>query len=57
MKSPYGNPWTRNPYANPKVEAAKAKRMNRKRRLVMNVAIWSGVPAVMMMVAIALMLP
>ncbi|MBP2158437.1 MULTISPECIES: hypothetical protein [Asticcacaulis] len=45
MKSPYGNPWTRNPYANPKREAAKAEAKKRAQALMMNVAIWSSVPA------------
>lgn len=56
MKSSYGNPWTRNPYANPKVEAARANAEKRRRALMINVAVWSGVPATVMMVAVALAL-
>ena len=58
MKSPYGNPWKRNPYANPyadlKVEAAKAEARKRAQALMMNVAIWSSVPATIVTVAAVL---
>jgi hypothetical protein len=56
MKSPYGNPWARNPYANPKAEAAKAEAKKRARSLAMNVAIWSAVPATLMTVAVVLVM-
>lgn len=55
MKSPYGNPWKRkiyaNPYANPKREAAKVEARKRAQSLMMNVAIWSSVPATLIAIA------
>jgi hypothetical protein len=54
MKSPYRNPWTRNPYANAKADSAKAEAARRRQSLMMNVAIWGAVPATVIMIATAL---
>lgn len=55
MKRPYGNPWKRNPYANPyanpKAEAARIEARKRAQALMMNVAIWSAVPATIITIA------
>jgi hypothetical protein len=56
MKSPYGNPWKGNPYANPKVEAAKAQAKRRAQSLMMNVAIWSSVPATIVTIVVVIAL-
>jgi hypothetical protein len=54
MKSPYRNPWNRNPYANAKADSAKAEAARRRQSLMMNVAIWGAVPATVIMIATAL---